>query len=99
MTIIVATSIRVSIMWLQFSSLDIRFSVATLAMMAGRPPKPESERRTNILRIRMTDQERELIDAVASANDEDTSSWAREWLIALAEADRSGMLSSKDRGA
>ena len=49
----------------------------------GRPEKPPEERRTNILRVCLTDEERELLDNVADGK---TSSWVRE--IALRAAKR-----------
>lgn len=52
--------------------------------MAGRPKKPESEVKTYMLRIRMTEEERALLDAVAQAKSLQLSSWARSELLALA---------------
>ncbi len=53
--------------------------------MRGRPKKPEGERRNNILRVRLTDDERRLLDQVAQGKALDTSSWARAELVALAK--------------
>lgn len=50
----------------------------------GRPPKPPGEARTAELRIRLTPAEREALDATAKARGEDTSTWARAVLLALA---------------
>jgi hypothetical protein len=50
----------------------------------GRPKKPEGEVRENFLRIRLTDAERAALDREAQARGEDTSTWARRTLLALA---------------
>jgi len=50
----------------------------------ARPKKPPGEVRENVLRIRLTDDERELIDAAARAKSLDSSAWARSELLALA---------------
>ena len=50
----------------------------------GRPKLPEGESRYNILRIRLTGAERAVLDAEARARGEDTSTWARRTLLALA---------------
>jgi uncharacterized protein (DUF1778 family) len=47
----------------------------------GRPPKPDEERRTAELRIRLTDDEREILDKAAEGK---TSTWARELLLKAA---------------
>lgn len=52
--------------------------------MRGRLPKPESERRSKVLRIRLTGEERERFDRAAKACGEETSVWARQWLAVLA---------------
>jgi uncharacterized protein (DUF1778 family) len=51
----------------------------------ARPPKPEGEARENVLRIRLTDDERRLLDQVAQGKTLDTSTWARSELVALAK--------------
>ena len=48
----------------------------------GRPPKADDERKDNVLRIRMTQEERDLLDQAA---DEKTSTWAREVLLRAAK--------------
>ncbi len=53
--------------------------------MAGRPKKPEGEARGNVLRIRLTEEERRLLDEAAKARVLETSTWARAELIALAK--------------
>ncbi len=57
--------------------------VATLVYMA-RPKKPPGEGRENVLRIRLTDDERRALDDAAKARSLETSTWARSELIALA---------------
>jgi hypothetical protein len=52
--------------------------------MMGRPKKPAGEVRGNVLRIRLTDDERAQLDGAAQGQDRDTSSWARAALLALA---------------
>lgn len=53
--------------------------------MAGRPKGPTGNARGNVLRIRLTDEERQLLDAAASEVTLDTSTWARSELLALAK--------------
>jgi hypothetical protein len=52
--------------------------------MAGRPRKPEGETRENVLRIRLTDEERALLDEAAAGKSLETSTWARSELVTLA---------------
>ncbi len=52
--------------------------------MAGKPKKPEL-RKDNVLRIRMRDTERELLDRAAMQRSLETSSWARSELVLLAK--------------
>jgi hypothetical protein len=47
----------------------------------GRPPKPDEDRRSAELRIRLTDEEREKLDDFAGGK---TSTWARELLLKAA---------------
>lgn len=49
----------------------------------GRPSKPEEFRKTNVLRIRLTESERALLDD--AADEKDTSTWARNILIRAAK--------------
>jgi hypothetical protein len=51
--------------------------------MRGRPKKPEGEIRANVLRIRLTEAERAALDKAARAHGEETSTWARDTLLAL----------------
>ena len=53
----------------------------------GRPPKAEDERKSAELRIRMTQEERELLDQAAV---EKTSTWARDVLVRAAKRKVSG---------
>jgi hypothetical protein len=52
--------------------------------MAGRPKKPTTEVRENVLRIRLTDEERAALDEASKTRALDTSSWARAELLTLA---------------
>ncbi|MEM8782211.1 MAG: hypothetical protein AAGE65_05070 [Planctomycetota bacterium] len=54
-------------------------------MPAGRPNKPESERRTHRFQIRLSEAERELIEAAAEAKDQTASDWARTLLLKAAK--------------
>lgn len=47
----------------------------------GRPEKPDREKRINVLRIRLNDAEREVLDAAAESQALDVSVWARAVLI------------------
>jgi uncharacterized protein (DUF1778 family) len=51
----------------------------------GRPPKPEDERKANVLRIRLTEEDRAILDEAAQLQDAETSTWAREALLELAK--------------
>ncbi len=53
--------------------------------MAGRPTKPAEDRRTNTLRIRLTEAERAILDRYAAQKTLETSTWARMMLLELAE--------------
>jgi len=52
--------------------------------MAGRHKKPESEAKTYMLRIRMTEADRALLEGAAKSRSLETSTWARSELVALA---------------
>jgi uncharacterized protein (DUF1778 family) len=52
--------------------------------MAGRPKKPESDVKAFMLRIRMTEDERKVLDDAARVKSLQLSSWARSELLALA---------------
>jgi len=51
----------------------------------ARPKKKESEAKENVLRIRLTDDERDTIDRAAAAKSLETSTWARSELMTLAK--------------
>jgi uncharacterized protein (DUF1778 family) len=53
-------------------------------MAMGRPKKPDSERKADELRIRMTEEERLLLDDAAQNAGQETSTWARETLLKIA---------------
>jgi uncharacterized protein (DUF1778 family) len=53
--------------------------------MPGRPKKTKPDSKTYMLRIRMTEEDRELIDAAAKAKSLETSTWARSELVVLAK--------------
>lgn len=48
----------------------------------GRPPKPDDERKSAQLRIRLTAEERAVLDRAAGGK---TSTWARETLLKAAK--------------
>lgn len=48
----------------------------------GRPPKPDEERKSFMLRIRMTEEQREVL---AGAAGENISDWARDVLLRAAK--------------
>ena len=52
--------------------------------MAGRKPKPKSEAMSYMLRIRMTEADRALLEEAAKSKSLETSTWARSELVALA---------------
>jgi hypothetical protein len=53
--------------------------------MAGRHNKPDSEAKSYMLRIRMTEAERKLLEEAAKSKSLETSTWARSELVALAK--------------
>jgi hypothetical protein len=65
-------------------SVDLWFFCCYSAFMAGRHKKPEAEAKTYMLRIRMTEAERALLEAAANSKSLETSTWARSELVALA---------------
>ena len=52
--------------------------------MAGKPKKPDQVK-SYTLRVRMTEQDRALLDAAAKAKSLETSTWARSELVSLAK--------------
>ena len=63
--------------------------VATMLGMVGRKKKPETGRRGDTLRIRLTDAERAYLNEAANSRGLETSTWARMELLALARRIRS----------
>jgi uncharacterized protein (DUF1778 family) len=53
--------------------------------MRGRPKSSKDELKSNSLRIRLTPKDREKLDQAASAESAETSTWARQMLLALAD--------------
>lgn len=53
----------------------------------GRPIKPKTEQRDNVLRIRLTASEREILENAAQLKHLDTSSWVRSIILTQAEKD------------
>jgi hypothetical protein len=53
--------------------------------MAGRPKKPDDGARGNVLRIRLTTEERKALDEAAKSRGLESSTWARMELLALAK--------------
>ena len=52
--------------------------------MSGRHKKPDAEAKSYMLRIRMTEAERALLEEAAKSKSLETSTWARSELVALA---------------
>lgn len=52
-----------------------------MVKLKGRPKKGKADRRENVLRVRLTPQERETLDAAAAVRAIDTSTWARMILL------------------
>ena len=59
-------------------------------MVMGRPKLKPAERRSTTLRIRLTRVERMLLDEKAGASGLDTSTWARNELLAKAGRKKTG---------
>lgn len=51
---------------------------------AGRPPKPKGEAKALVFCVRLSPDERALIDAAAERDGWPSSAWAREVLLAYA---------------
>lgn len=58
--------------------------MATLTVMA-RPKKNAADRLDKPLRIRLTESDRAAIDSAAAIDEQETSTWAREQLLKLAQ--------------
>ena len=66
------------------SGVDERFFIAMLYRMAairGRPPKAESDKRGNVLRILLTEAERRALEKAAKVKTLEVSTWARMVLL------------------
>ena len=59
--------------------------IGAMVKKAGRPKKAKKDQRENILRIRLTASERQLIDSAAKKNHLDTSAWVRSVILSKAE--------------
>jgi uncharacterized protein (DUF1778 family) len=75
--VIVATRIKS----IKIDSSDF---VATINSMA-RPTKADAERKTNMLRIRLTEEDRRILEDAAGLSGMDTSAWARSILLRSAK--------------
>jgi hypothetical protein len=53
--------------------------------MAGRTKKLIGETKGNVLRIRLTEDDRKTLDEAAKAKSLETSTWARSELVTLAK--------------
>jgi hypothetical protein len=53
--------------------------------MVGRQKKPKSEAKSYMLRIRMTEADRALLEEAAKSKSLETSTWARAELVTLAK--------------
>ena len=53
-------------------------------VMAGRHKKPEDQAKTYMLRIRMTEDDRKVLEEAARSRSLETSTWARSELISIA---------------
>ncbi len=63
---------------------------------AGRPPLPDEERKAHTFRIRMTDADRDEINAAAESAGVPSSEWARDVLLRAARKNRTA---SGERGS
>jgi hypothetical protein len=65
--------------------LATRYFCSHNEYMAGRPKKAPGLTRTNVLRIRLTGEERRELDQAGIISGLDTSTWARYELLSLAK--------------
>jgi hypothetical protein len=65
--------------------------------MAGRPKQPDGEARSDVLRIRLTEEERAQLDRAAAERFLETSTWARSELLSLAKKILKGKEDSQPR--
>ena len=66
-----------------------------MAEKRGRPKKVKSERRANVLRIRLTQPERDVLDSAAAEKSLDVSAWARMVLLETARPALTGRAGAK----
>jgi uncharacterized protein (DUF1778 family) len=59
------------------------FFVATVEVMAGKPKDPAKVKKY-MLRVRMTEDERRLVDEAARLKSLETSTWVRVEIVAVA---------------
>ena len=60
-----------------------RWLPATMSGMKGRPPKKEDERKSYMLRVRMTQEERRLLEEAAKLRSLELSSFVRSEMLTL----------------
>jgi len=53
--------------------------------MRGRPPKPAEERKTDSMKIPLANDEKELLERAAQADDAKPVTWARDVLLRAAK--------------
>lgn len=51
----------------------------------ARPTKADAERKSNMLRIRLTEEDRQILESAAELSGLDTSTWARSILLRSAK--------------
>ena len=62
-----------------------RLEMLIMLVMAGRPKRPKDESKSHMMRIRMTPEERALMEQAAKSKSLETSTWARSELVSLAK--------------
>lgn len=71
--------------YIQEGKLDLWDFCCYCSEMAGRHKKPDGEAKSYMLRIRMTEDDRALLEQAAKSRTLDTSTWARSELVSLAK--------------
>ena len=61
------------------------FLLLHFSIMAGRKKKPVKDAKTYMLRIRMTEEDRQVLEEAAKSKSLETSTWARSELVSLAK--------------
>jgi hypothetical protein len=97
--IIVATKSKFSSLFLCFCDTCCipPFCCYLIRMVMGRPKLPDSDRRGAELRIRLTRAERKRLDVAARAKGMETSTWARELLLAHSGSRKTGKGPNRSR--